>query len=588
MQLANEPRRIGVPPADEVRQELQRVLASDGFDASERNRRFLSYVVEETLAGRADCIKAYTIALAAFDRGDDFDPLSDPIVRIEAGRLRRSLDHYYLTKGLSDPVRIDIPKGAYVAAFTYRDTSWQEASPSTSAPPAASPSPQIERKPGVAGAGDRWRWGIVAAVAALVVLVAAYAGSEAWRHHRGPSVAESSRGPSVLVMPFQNTGGDAAQDYIARGLTFEIINLLTRYNELFIFGLETSFSAGDSAEAVRADYVLSASVQSANDKVKVSAILSESRTGQTVWSQDFERDLTTASLLEIESDIAGQLAGAIAQPYGIVFNRTAAEIVSKPAKSLKSYECVVRFRQQWRERDPRDYENLRGCLEQTIRADPDYARAYSSLALLDIDSYRFGFGKGKIAVDPLKEALELSRKSLELDPDNSEGYLSLMTTYWFMHDPGKSIETAERGLALNPHNTDLLADLGFRYAQMEQWDRSRRLIAEALARNPKTPSGYRVATFHYYYMHGDYKAALDEIMQVKTPFVLYGHIWRAMAYAQLGDKENAAAAVAEILKIDPKYGEHVEADLAKRGNSPGIIRAAVDGLSKAGLKITPQ
>lgn len=87
MQLANEAPRSGVPSADEVRQELQRILASHGFDASERNRRFLSYVVEETLAGRADRIEAYTIAIAAFDRADDFDPIADPIVRIEAGRL---------------------------------------------------------------------------------------------------------------------------------------------------------------------------------------------------------------------------------------------------------------------------------------------------------------------------------------------------------------------------------------------------------------------------------------------------------------------------------------------------------------------
>jgi adenylate cyclase len=458
----------------------------------------------------------------------------------------------------------------------------------TAAPLAASPSPQIERKLEIPGLRGRRRWGAMAATAALVILVAAYAGSKAWEHLRGPAV-ESPSGPSILVLPFQNMGGDPAQDFVARGLTFEIINFLTRYSELFVYGLETSLGAvANSPEASRADYVVSASVQSASNKVKVSAILSESRTGRTVWSQGFERDLTTASLLDIESDIAGQVASAIAQPYGIVFNRTAAEIASKPARNLRSYECVVRFRQQWRQYDPRDYEDMRDCLEQTIRVDPNYARAYSSLALLDIDSYRFGFGKDKIAVDPLREALELSQKSLELDPDNTEAYLSLMMTYWFMHDPGKSVEIAERGLALNPHDTDLLAELGFRYALMEKWDRSRPLIAEAFARNPKTPSGYRLATFHYYYMHGEYRAALAEILQVKAPFILYGHVCRAMAYAQLGDQANAAAAVAEILKIDPNYGEQVEADLAKRGNSSGIIRAAIEGLSKAGLKIGPQ
>jgi adenylate cyclase len=81
------------PTQSEVRESLQKVLASSAFTASIRNRRFLSYVVEETLEGRGDRIKAYSIALAAFDRNEDFNPLSDPIVRIEASRLRRSLEH---------------------------------------------------------------------------------------------------------------------------------------------------------------------------------------------------------------------------------------------------------------------------------------------------------------------------------------------------------------------------------------------------------------------------------------------------------------------------------------------------------------
>lgn len=78
------------PTPEEVREHLRALLARKEFTVSERNRRFLSYVVGETLDGRADRIKAYNIALAAFGRGEDFDPLNDPIVRIEAGRLRRA------------------------------------------------------------------------------------------------------------------------------------------------------------------------------------------------------------------------------------------------------------------------------------------------------------------------------------------------------------------------------------------------------------------------------------------------------------------------------------------------------------------
>ena len=90
-----EPSDIRTLSDVEVRQQLRLMLDSSEFNTFDRNRRFFSYVIEETLAGRSDRIKAYSIAVTAFDRSEDFDPLTDPIVRIEATRLRRALEHYY-------------------------------------------------------------------------------------------------------------------------------------------------------------------------------------------------------------------------------------------------------------------------------------------------------------------------------------------------------------------------------------------------------------------------------------------------------------------------------------------------------------
>ena len=82
------------PPAEFVRATVERILASSNFSASERNRRFLRYIIDETLDGRADRIKGYSVGVAVFNRDTSFDPQLDPIVRIEASRLRRSLDYY--------------------------------------------------------------------------------------------------------------------------------------------------------------------------------------------------------------------------------------------------------------------------------------------------------------------------------------------------------------------------------------------------------------------------------------------------------------------------------------------------------------
>ena len=585
MQPAGNPPDDPVPSTDEAREYLRHLLGQSAFNASERNRRFLSYVVEETLEGRADRIKAYSIALAAFNRSKDFDPLIDPIVRIEASRLRRALEHYYLTEGKADRIRIDIPKGSYVATFKYSNPASIDIPATT--PTGEVPPPANHDQP-APPAKWLWKWQIGAsAMAVLLVLAAALIADRTWERFGVGGTTPYSRGPSVMVMPFENIGADPGQDFIARGLTYELISSLTAFGDLFVFGPETSFGIGRSdalsTESINPDYVLSGSVHSTGTSVGVSALLSDARTGQYVWSADLQRDLTTVSLLELETDIAGKVAGAIAQPNGAVFNRTAAEIASKPAGSLMSYECVVKFREYWRTYDKQQYDEVRGCLERTIEADARYARAYSSLALLDIDTYRFGFGRDKIAVAPIPHALQMAQKAIELEPNSSDGYLALSMAYWFSHDVDKGIQAARRGLELNPHNSDLLAELGLRLALLAKWNQSAPLIAEAYARNPAAPSGYHVASFLNSYMHGDYQSALQQALEVKAPYTLYGHVTRAAAYAQLGDSVNAAAAVSEILKIDPKYADHVVEDLKKRNMDPAIIRALVEGLAKAGL-----
>ena len=103
---------------DEIREQLDHILASGSFDCSDRNRRFLAYVVDETVNGRAGRIKAYSIATSVFGRDSSFDSQQDSIVRIEAGRLRRSLERYYLIAGMNDPLRITIPTGTYVPSFS--------------------------------------------------------------------------------------------------------------------------------------------------------------------------------------------------------------------------------------------------------------------------------------------------------------------------------------------------------------------------------------------------------------------------------------------------------------------------------------
>ena len=122
---------------DEIMDSLDRVLASEGFASSPNLKKFLSYIIEQKLDGNEAGLKAYSIAIDAFGRSEDFDSQIDPIVRVQAGRLRKELETYYQGAGANDPIRIDVPRGSYRPEFTCQNSTFGEnyKGPSDALPP---------------------------------------------------------------------------------------------------------------------------------------------------------------------------------------------------------------------------------------------------------------------------------------------------------------------------------------------------------------------------------------------------------------------------------------------------------------------
>src|SRR5262245_20250270 len=183
----------GLPPADSAAQ-LARILNSTDCAATDRERRFLGHVVEEALAGRGDRIKAYSIAVEVFGRDASFDPQSDPIVRIEAGHLRRALERYYLTAGLTDPVLITIPKGGYVPSFSLQPRPVAADAPAIAVPEAAPEAHATQEVAGASLSGVR-RWLLLGS---LVSVLVAAAGLALWRQSPVTSAA-APEVPRLLV-----------------------------------------------------------------------------------------------------------------------------------------------------------------------------------------------------------------------------------------------------------------------------------------------------------------------------------------------------------------------------------------------------
>jgi hypothetical protein len=194
---------------------LSRVSSGETFRNAPQLVSFLSFVVAKTLVGQEHAIKGYTIATEALGRPDDFDPQTDAIVRVEAGRLRRALDIYYMGQGKTDPVRIVIPRGTYVPRFEAVAAN-SPASPSDAEPPipqgsegrgtaeprAPSVSSPVEPTSDRIGLARRAGAALVVASAVLVVLYALHHNETGWlaRAVRAPLAAPaagSTESPAV-------------------------------------------------------------------------------------------------------------------------------------------------------------------------------------------------------------------------------------------------------------------------------------------------------------------------------------------------------------------------------------------------------
>ena len=293
-----------------IREQLVRILNSGPFHQSQRRQRFLEYLVNETLAGRGERLKAYNVALEVFERPETFDPTIDPLVRIEAARLREKLREYYGTDGQSDPIHIDLPKGTYTPQIEFR----QPATPGTrlDRPDATTPDRRLDPSQGPVASQPRSRKTPLGFLAAsiIAVLLVLLAGFSAWRWW-APSAPLSEKA-SIAVLPFENIGNDPKWDRFADGITEDIVTDLSHSKDLFVVARNsTEVYRGKPADMrnvgrdLGVRYVLEGSIQPLGDQIRVTAQLIDTRTGGHVWSDRYDRPVN--DLFDVQNDVTGKL-----------------------------------------------------------------------------------------------------------------------------------------------------------------------------------------------------------------------------------------------------------------------------------------
>jgi adenylate cyclase len=571
------------PAAAAVRQALERVLASPDFVASERLKNFLRFVVEETLAGRADRLRAYPIALEVLGRDASFDPQTDPVVRMEAGRLRRRLERHYLGAGQHDPVRIDIPKGGYAPTFT-----WQRPGERSRAPPAyLVPWRRLQRR----WPGRRWLAMGTLALAGVIFLAAV-----ALRLERptvevaGESPSPQERGPAVIVLPFENLSGVEADKVFAQGLTEELISNLMRFDELRLYSSYGSFQEQANADAVelserlRVGYVVRGSVRREPDRVRLISHLLEARTGQHLWSQTYDRDLTPENLFAMQEQLAADLASQLAQPYGIIQQVTVDSFRRQRPETLFAYDCVLGAFDYRRTQGREKHAASRACLEEAVRRDPGYADAWAVLADNYLDEYRYGYGPRPYDPVALDQALSTARHAVELNRDSVLALLALATMHFYRGEFAETEAIDRRLLSLNPTNPEVLFQVGWRTARAGDWDQGIALVRQSIERSITAPWGYHTMIALDHYRREDYHAALACAEEFAGARIATAAIVLAAIHGQLGNKAEAWRALDRARTLDASAIQDPRAWLRRAINLPDdLIEQLMDGLVNAGL-----
>ncbi|MHA2371061.1 MAG: hypothetical protein ACXADX_19770, partial [Candidatus Hodarchaeales archaeon] len=461
-------------------------------------------------------------------------------VRILAQRLRRALDQYYLSQGSEDPIRIEIPKGSYVPVFLENHTA-------SEAPGSAEcPSPVPEQTP------------------------------------------RDFSNPTIAVIMFDCLNDKDKFDYVATGLTEEIIISLTRFPDFLVVGplsrdviREQNLDPRSIGQKYGVRFLLEGTMRGQGEMFRLTVRLADAFSGQQLWGQALDLNLQNGSILALENDLASKVAATIADSYGVIPRTLTNESLARRPDSPDTYGAILFYYHHFRVLTQESYVNAMNALEKAVRHNPDHALATAALSDLVASTYLFGYEESESL---LVRAEELALRAVALDPNCQVARFAMALIHFLKFERTLFLDEVEQALQLNPNNAHFIAVLSLHVAMVGQWERAMKLMGEAMRLNPHHPGWYHILAFMNYYRQGEYDLALIKARRFNTPEFCWDPLIRAAVLGQLERRAEARKAVDELLALVPDFKSRGPRLIRRLAYLDEHVDMLLEGLRKAGLE----
>jgi adenylate cyclase len=521
---------IAVPAAESVQQQLNRILTSSEFKATDVQKSFLNFVVETVLAGRSHEIKGYTVATQVFGRGEDFNQATDPIVSIQANKLRRALERYYLVAGQNDPVRIDIPKGTYVPLF--RETRHLD-----------DDLPFIER--------------------------------------RKPETTRTSTWPTIVIQSFENLTGNGDLEYMGVGIATEIALEITRYQEIRVLRQTTGERQRRAAD-VGARFVLCGSIKPDVNGLKVIVSLVDGLTEMHIWGDSYRTDLDPAEMIAFEERIAGTVVSKILCEDGIIAKTLSPESKRVPPAELTTHQAILRFYRFSNDFSPETFVGTFEALRQACTQEPECGLAWSMLARL----YSLNYSLELFDLEtPIEKAATYAERGVKLDPTNQRVRMIMAFILLFKNELSAGLAEVDRALQLNPAALVVLENIGYLMTLLGDWQRGPALINQAIEQNPYYSISVHYALWVDWIRQGEYDRAFEETQHFRRPMLFWDPLMKTAILGLLGRINEGVQAGKDLLSCKPDFPTRGRVLIEHYIKFDEIVAKVIQGLKEVGIDV---